>query len=205
MITRTAIFFPLVLTAAMAFITFWIYQTVDEDSQKIDGSNRHDPDYMMNNFVTTQMDESGKLRYILAANEMIHYPDDDSTVLQRPRFTQFTTGKPYTKIEGLRANVSSDGEEIEVLDNVVVIRQAFKEKGEMQMLTDKLIIYPNKDLAKTDAPVVITQAPKTVIHATGMIYDKKKQTVQLFKRVKAYYEKPKIKTASNKKRKIIIN
>ncbi len=205
MITRTAIFFPLVLTAAMAFITFWIYQTVDEDSQKIDGSNRHDPDYMMNNFVTTQMDESGKLRYILAANEMIHYPDDDSTVLQRPRFTQFTTGKPYTKIEGLRANVSSDGEEIEVLDNVVVIRQAFKEKGEMQMLTDKLIIYPNKDLAKTDAPVVITQAPKTVIHATGMIYDKKKQTVQLFKRVKAHYEKPKIKTASNKKRKIIIN
>ncbi len=199
MLTRTAILFPLVLTAAMAFITFWIYQTVNEDSNKIDGSNRHDPDYTMNNFVTTQMDEAGKLRYILAANEMVHYPDDDSTLLQHPKFTQFIADRPYTKIEGLRANVSSDGEEIEVLDDVVVTRPAFKGKGEMQVLTDKLVIYPNQDLAKTDAPVVITQAPKTVIHATGMIYNKKKETVQLFKRVKAYYEQPKLKVTAGKK------
>jgi lipopolysaccharide export system protein LptC len=43
---------------------------------------------------------------------------------------------------------------------------------------------------KTDSPVVITQAPKTVIHATGMVFDKKKQTLTLNKRVKAHYERP---------------
>lgn len=185
----------MILAGLMALFTFWIYQTVEEQASSVDGSNRHDPDYTMDNFVTTQTDASGKLRYVLAAAKMVHYPDDDTTVLEQPKFTQYATDKPYTKIEGQRANVSPDGEEIEIFDDVVVIREAFGEKGEMQVLTDKLTIFPNQDLAKTDRPVVIKQAPKTVIHATGMIYDKKKKTMQLFKRVNAHYEKPK-----NKKR-----
>jgi lipopolysaccharide export system protein LptC len=190
MLGRSTILFPLILAIALAIITFWINLTVEQQGPKIDGSNRHDPDYTMNNFVTTQTDITGKLRYILAAAEMVHYPDDDSTVLQRPRFTQYTADKPYTQIEGLRAYVSSDGEEIELVDNVKVVRQAFEGKGEMQVLTEKLIILPQQDLVKTNSPVVITQAPKTVIHATGMVYDKKKQTLTLNKRVKAHYERP---------------
>lgn len=177
----------------MALFTFWISQTVDEQGPRIDGSDRHDPDYIMDDFVTTQTDEMGNLRYVLAAAKMTHFPDDDTTELAQPKFTQYSTDKPYTKIKGQRANVSPDGEEIEILDDVVVIREAFGEKGEMQVLTDKLTVFPNQDLAKTDRPVLIKQAPKTVIRATGMVYDKKKKTMQLFKRVNAHYEKPKIK------------
>lgn len=193
MLNRTAIFFPLVLAGLLALLTFWIYQTVEEQGSKTDGSNRHDPDYMMNNFVTTQTDIEGKLSYILAAAKMTHYPDDDTTELELPKFTQYTTNKPYTKIEGQRANVSPGGEEIEILDDVVVIREAFADKSEMHVLTDRLTIFPNEGLAKTARPVVIKQAPKTVIHATGMIYDKKKKTMRLLKRVNAHYEKPKRK------------
>lgn len=188
--TRSAIFFPLVLAILLAVVTFWINLTVEEQGPKIDGSNRHDPDYTMSNFVTTQTDTTGKLRYVLAAAEMLHYPDDDSTVLQRPRYTQFTINKPYTQIEALRGYVSSNGEEIELVDNVKVVRQAFEGKGEMQVLTEKLVIFPNQELAKTDSAVLIKQAPKTVIRAKGMVFDKKNQTLKLFNRVKAHYERP---------------
>ena len=190
MLTRSALFFPLVLALLLALVTFWINLTVEQQGPKIDGSDRHDPDYTMNYFVNTQTDASGKLRYVLAATEMVHYPDDGSTVLQRPRFTQYTIDKPYTQIEGLRGYVSSNGEQVELVDNVKVTRQAFDGKGEMQISTEKLLILPDQDIAKTDAPVVITQAPKTVIHATGMVYDKKHQTVQLLNRVKVHYEPP---------------
>ncbi len=190
MLGRPTIFFPLGLVILLALITFWINLAVEQQGPKIDGSNRHDPDYTMNNFVNTQTDETGKLRYVLAATEMVHYPDDDSTVLQRPRFTQYTTNKPYTQIESLRGYVSSNGEEVELVDNVKVVRQAFEGKGEMQVLTEKLIILPDQDLVKTDSPVVIKQAPKTVITATGMIYDKKTQTVKLLHKVKVHYERP---------------
>ncbi len=190
MLTRSNLFFPLVLAIFMAVITFWINLTVEQQGPKIDGSNRHDPDYTMNNFVTTQTDVLGKLRYVLAATEMLHYPDDDSTVLQRPRYTQYTTNKPYTQIEALRGYVSSNGEEIELVDNVKVVRQAFEGKGEMQVLTEKLVILPDQELATTNSAVLITQAPKTVIRAKGMVYDKKNQTVKLFNRVKVHYERP---------------
>ncbi len=201
MFTRTAIFFPMLLAGLLAIITFWINVAVEQQGPKIDGSNRHDPDYTMNNFVTTQTDITGKLRYVLAATEMLHYPDDDSTVLQRPRFTQYTTDKPYTQIEGLRGYISTDGEEIELVDNVKIVRQAFEGKGEMQLRTEKLIILPNQDLAKTNSPVVITQAPKTVIHGTGMIFDKKNQTMKLLSRVKVHYERPALVAAKPAKTK----
>jgi len=190
MISRSALFFPIVLATMLALLTFWISQTVEQQGPKLDGSNRHDPDYTMHNFVTTQTDAQGQLRYILAATEMLHYPDDDSTVLQRPRFTQYTVNKPYTQIEGLRGYISSNGEEVELVDNVKVVRQAFEGKGEMQVLTEKLWIFPKQDLVKTNAPVTIKQAPKTVITAVGMVYDKKAQTVSLLDRVKVHYERP---------------
>lgn len=190
MISRSALFFPIVLATMLALLTFWISQTVEQQGPKLDGSNRHDPDYTMHNFVTTQTDAQGQLRYILAATEMLHYPDDDSTVLQRPRFAQYTVNKPYTQIEGLRGYISSNGEEVELVDNVKVVRQAFEGKGEMQVLTEKLWIFPKQDLVKTNAPVTIKQAPKTVITAVGMVYDKKAQTVSLLDRVKVHYERP---------------
>ncbi len=182
--------FPLALLIFLALLTFWINRTVQAPEPKLDGSSRHDPDYVMSNFVTTQTYPNGNLRYKLAATEMRHFPDDDSTELYRPRYTQFAVGKPYTQAEGQRGYVSTDGEEVELVDHVKVTRQAFAGKGEMTVETDYLKIRPNDERVTTQSPVVIRQAPKTVIYATGMVYDKKAQTVTLLKRVRAHYEKP---------------
>ena len=190
MYARPTILFPLALLALLALLTLWIERTVQAPEAKLDGSNRHDPDYILNNFVTSNTDINGNLRYMLAAVEMHHYPYDDSTELKRPRFTQYTTDKPYTQIEGQRGLVSSNGEIVQFMDNVKVVRQAFEDRGEMTVLTEYLNIEPKKDLVTTDRPVVITQAPKTVIHGTGMIFDKKQRTLQLLKNVRVHYERP---------------
>lgn len=188
--TRAAITFPLALLILLALLTFWINRTVQPPLPKLDGSSRHDPDYIMSNFVTTQTDVNGDLRYKLAAVEMRHFPDDDTTELQRPRYTQFAVGKPYTEVHGSRGFVSSDGEEVQLFDNVIVTRQAFADKGEMTVETDYLNIRPNEELVTTDRPVIIRQAPKTVIYATGMVYEKKQKTMTLLHKVRAHYERP---------------
>ena len=195
---RSAFIFPLVLLSLMALLTFWISRVVQPSTARIDGSSRHDPDYIVNNFVTTQTDINGDLRYKLAAVEMKHFPDDDSTILQRPRYTQFAVDKPYTQVEGLRGFVSSNGEQVEVVDNVRVIRQAFEGKGELTVDSDYLKIFPNDEVVQTPSPVVIRQAPKTVIHATGMVYDKKTRTITLLHKVKAHYEKPVLQSQRTK-------
>lgn len=196
MYARPSILFPIVLLAMLAMLTFWIDYAVQAPEAKIDGSSRHDPDYILNNFTTTRTDENGELRYRLTALEMRHYPDDDTTELEKPQFERYETDKPFTTIEGNKGFVSADAETVEFIDDVKVVRQAFNGKGEMVVLTDKLDVMPNEEMAKTDRPVVITQEPKTVIHATGMIYDKKNQTVQLLSRVKAHYEKPNVDPAT---------
>lgn len=198
--TRAAITFPLALLVFLALVTFWINRAVQPPLPKLDGSSRHDPDYIMSNFVTTQTDVNGALRYKLAAIEMRHFPDDDSTELKRPRYTQFSLDKPYTEVQGLRGYVSSDGEEVKLFDNVKVTRQASAEKGEMTVETDYLHIRPNEELVTTDRPVIIRQAPKTVIYATGMVYEKKRKTLTLLHRVRAHYEKP-LSAANAKKSK----
>lgn len=187
---RTTILFPLILMGFMALITFWINKAVEQQGPRIDGSERHSPDYTMENFVTKQTDEDGNLNHVLDAVKMTHYPDDDSTVLEKPKFTQYAEDKPYTKIDGDHGNVSSDGEEIEIIDNVVIVREAYDDKGEMRVLTDQIMLFIDLELAKTDRPVTILQAPETIIHGTGMIYDKNAQTFKLLHKVKAHYERP---------------
>lgn len=187
---KSTIVFPLILLSMLALLTFWINQSVQTPAAKLDGSSRHDADYIVSNFVTTQTDVAGNLRYKLAAVEMKHFPDDDSTLLQRPRYTQFAIGKPYTQVEGLRGEVSSDGELVEIFDKVKVTRQAFEEKGEMTLETDYLNVRPNDEIVRTPNNVVIRQAPNTVIYATGMLYEKKKRTITLLNKVRAHYEKP---------------
>ncbi|MEO6118681.1 MAG: LPS export ABC transporter periplasmic protein LptC [Methylotenera sp.] len=195
---RSAIVFPLILLSLLALLTFWINNTVQPTLPKIDGSSRHDPDYIMSNFVTTQTDINGGLQYKLAAVEMKHFPDDDSTNLLQARYTQFTLGKPYTQVEGLHGYVSSNGENIKLVNNVKITRQAFAGKGEMTVETELLNIRPNEDLVHTESPVVIRQAPKTVIYATGMIYEKKKNTVTLLHKVRAHYERPSARPKTKK-------
>ena len=52
------------------------------------GSARHDPDFIVDNFSATRMNPDGSERHSLAKGiEMMHYPDDNSTHIEAPRFT----------------------------------------------------------------------------------------------------------------------
>jgi lipopolysaccharide export system protein LptC len=187
---RHTIIFPLVVLVLLAAITLWIDRTVQAPVHKANGSKRHDPDYIVNNFVTSKTDVNGAIQYVLAATEMKHYPDDDSTHLERPRLTQYAAEKPYTQIESQQGLVSSNGDIVQFIGNVKVVRQPTADKPEMTMRTQYLKVVPDTEVATTDRPVVITEGPKSVVHAVGMVYDKKKRTIQLLNRVRAHYEQP---------------
>lgn len=181
---------PLLLVLILALLTFWINQNVQENALLRIGHNRHDPDYVVHNFVSSQTDAQGNMKFVLAAVELKHFPDADTSELQRPRFTQFGQNKPYTQMHSSRGYVSPDAEVIEMVDNVRVIRQATATKGEMELQTDKMTIEPDKEVASTQSEVTILQKPGTVVKAKGMIFDKNSNTIQLFNRVRVHYERP---------------
>lgn len=186
----TTILFPLLILSVIALLTYWINVSVQPVQSKSDGASRHDPDYIVSNFISTQTDTFGALRYKLQSAEMKHFPDDDSTLLRKPIYTQYIKDKSYLQVEGTIGDVSGNGNDIKLYKNVKVTRAPYGEKQEMTLETDYLNILPNEDLVLTQRPVVIRQAPNTVVHANGMVYEKQKLTVTLLNKVRAHYEKP---------------
>jgi len=197
MINRFSVFFPIFFAAILAFISYWVQISVENESEKRGNKLSNSPDYFLTNFKTTQTDSDGSIRFILSASEMTHFAQDDTTRLKKPLFIRYKNNAPSSQIEGGVGLVSIDGEEVQIIDNVKVARLETETKPKMELFTDQLTVLPNKDQAFTKRPVRITQAPKTVVNAIGMRYDKKNGVMKLLEKVRVHYEKPIKKTNLN--------
>ena len=190
MINRFSVLFPIFFAAILAFISYWVQISVENESEKRGNKLSNSPDYFLTNFKTTQTESDGSIRFILSANEMTHFGQDDTTRLKKPLFIRYKNNVPSSKIEGGVGLVSTDGEEVQIIDNVKVARLETETKPKMELFTDQLTVLPNKDQAFTKRPVRITQDPKTVVNAIGMRYDKKNGIMTLLEKVRVHYEKP---------------
>lgn len=179
---------PLVLLVLLAVLTFWLNQSVKAPSPAQDEGLGRVPDYMMENFSATRMDLDGVTRHVLSAKKMLHYPDDDTTDLEQPRFINTQPGKPALQVDADQAKMSSNGEDIYLTGNVKVLRMAGKGRGETTMNTSFLHIVPDDDIAKTDKPVVITEA-NAVIKAVGMEISNRTQVTRLLSQVRVVHDK----------------
>ena len=197
MINRFSVLFPIFFAAILAFISYWVQISVENESEKRGNKLSNSPDYFLTNFKTTQTESDGSIRFILSANEMTHFGQDDTTRLKKPLLIRYKNNAPSSQIEGGVGLVSSDGEEVQIIDNVKVARLETETKPKMELFTDQLTVLPNKDQAFTKRPVRITQDPKTVVNAIGMRYDKKNGVMTLLEKVRVHYEKPIKKTSLN--------
>lgn len=194
MINRLSVLFPIFFAAILAFISYWVQVSVENEGEKRGNKLSNSPDYFLTNFKTTQTETDGSVRFILSANEMTHYVKDDTTRLKKPLFIKYKNNTPSSQIESAVGLISTDGEEVQMIDNVKVARLETETKPKMELFTDQLTILPGKDQAFTKRPVRITQDPKTIVNAIGMKYDKKNGIITLLDKVRVHYEKPLKKT-----------
>ncbi len=167
--------------------TYWLSQQVLPLAPVPDYKARHDPDYIINNFSATTFAESGAPRFLLTAQEMKHYPDDDTTHLAEPRLTTPYQDKPPVHISADRGEVSHNGEEVFLRDDVHILRDPSGKDGGMQISTSYLHVVPDAETADTDRAVSITEA-HGVTTAVGMKLDSKARVLKLLSRVRSQYE-----------------
>ena len=189
MISRLFSRLPLVLFALLAAsLIFWLNQSVRAPSPVQEGDLRRAPDYMLENFSSVRMDHDSVTRHVLFAKRMLHYPDDDTTDLEQPRFINTEPGKPAMQVDADQAKMSGGGEDIYLMGNVKVLRSGVKGRGESTMTTSFLHLIPDDGIAKTDKPVVITEA-NAVINAVGMEASSRTQLTHLLSQVKVVHKK----------------
>jgi lipopolysaccharide export system protein LptC len=157
--------FPIAVISLLAAGTFWLNRATQVAGEGHDGKQRHDPDYVVENFTIRRFDDTGRLQHFLVGEKMLHYPDDDSTEVINPKLTYFRT--PPVHVTSDRAWLDKDGKHVKLDGNVRVIREAFKDSPPTEIDTSVLYAIPDDSFAHTDAPVVITQG-QSVMHGNGM-------------------------------------
>jgi lipopolysaccharide export system protein LptC len=182
--------FPLFLVALLAALSFWLERIVQVPSAARDGSTRHDPDYIVENFVAVSMGPDGRPLHQIEAKRMLHYPDDDSTRLESPRLLQFDGERLAMSIVAQTAQVSSEGKTVDLHDDVKAVRSATGNRSELVLTTDYLHVVPDDDFAQTERPVTIADA-NTKVTGVGLELDNKARTVKLMSNVRGTYVPPK--------------
>jgi lipopolysaccharide export system protein LptC len=175
---------------ALLGATYWLSQQVLPLPPAPDYKARHDPDVIISNFSAVALDKLGAPHYLLTAQQMQHYPDDDSTYLTQPNLTSPYRDRPPVHISADRGEVSHSGDEITLMDNVKIVRDAAANLGEMTVTTSRLHVVPDEETADTDRLVTITGNRSTTT-ARGMTLDSNARVLKLLAQVRTEYEPPK--------------
>ncbi|MBI4196051.1 MAG: LPS export ABC transporter periplasmic protein LptC [Betaproteobacteria bacterium] len=187
---RFTAWFPLLLLSALAALTFWLDRFVQPPAAGRAAVARHDPDYIVEGLSAVRMAPDGRIKHTLFAEKMVHYPDDDSTHLQSPKFVSYAAVPAPVTITSREALISSEGENIYFRDDVLVRRAAYTDKSELVMRTSYLHVIPDDNIARTDRAVTLTDA-NTVVNAVGLELNSETQVLKLLSRVKGTYHDPK--------------
>ena len=169
--------FPLLLMAALALLTLWLDYQVRVEGGDHPSLRRHDPDYLINNLTTTTYNREGHADTTLAAAEMQHYPDDDSTDLTAPRFVQSKPEQPRFTVLADRGKISREGDELFLYDHVVLLRDADAREPAAKMTTSFLHVLRDKSLVLTDREVLFEQEGRWL---TGRGMEYRTDTRELF-------------------------
>jgi lipopolysaccharide export system protein LptC len=171
---------PLAVLALLVGLTLWLNQLVQAPVARADGSLRHDPDLMVENFNARKLGEDGQVLYTLAAKKMVHYPDDDSALLETLTLEAFEPQQPKMTVTADHGRLEQGGDRVWIEGNVVVVRAADdKDKvGPMRLTTDNMLILPDAGIARTSS-VVHLQSPTETAVAQGLELDNKARTLKL--------------------------
>ncbi len=184
---RVSSLFPLLLLLALAAASFWLERAVQAPDYDKTGKLRHDPDFIAEDFGITKMGADGKPEYSLSAARMLHYPDDESTDIVAPRLVQRHDDAAPIVIRADRGLISRNGEQASFFGNVVVVREASAQRSELRMQTEYLQIDPDRDLASTNRPVIITEG-RSRLAGVGMEFNNKTRQFTLLSQVRGTFD-----------------
>ena len=183
---RPTSWLPLAALALLVGLTVWLNQLVQAPTARADGSLRHDPDLIVESFNAKKLGEDGRVLYTLAAKKMVHYPDDDSALLESVTLEAFEPKQPRMTLTADHGRREQKGERVWVEGNVVITRDGDAKNESARLMTDKLLVLPDDGIARTRSEVRMESASSHAV-AAGLELDNRARTLKL-DRVRATYK-----------------
>lgn len=175
---RPTSWLPLAVLALLVGLTLWLNALVQAPGARPDGSLRHDPDLMVENFNARKLDPKGEVLYTLAARKMVHYPDDDSALLESVTVEAFEPRQPKLTATADHGRLEQGGDRVLIEGNVVVVREADAKNEQTRLTTERLLVLPDEGIARTSAEVTLESASAHA-QGRGMELDNRARTLKL--------------------------
>ena len=166
---RSHSLFPLLVLTLLAGVSVWLERVTQQEPVTKTDKTRHEADFSAERITLHRFDPTGKVQYILVADSMLHYADDESSELKNPRLNYLNRPEPVW-VESRFASVNKDGTTVVLTDEVLVRRAAHAGKPESTLRTEQMTVWPEDEKMRADKPVTLTQG-QTVINAERMESD----------------------------------
>lgn len=173
----SSIGFPLAIFLVLTGLSLWLRQVIEAPDGQRDGKGRHDPDYIIHGFKLIQLTPAGQPQYVLRAQRLTHYPDDDATDIVQPAlvYAPVKAGAPGMTMHAQAAALSADARRVDLRGDVRVERAATGGRGPLQVRTEAMTVFPDEERARSDMLVTITEGASHLTGA-GMELDRRAQT-----------------------------
>jgi len=162
----------------------WLLHKISPGKSRTTRELLHQPDYYMENFRTSNMEEDGTLKNRLRAEQMTHYPDDNTTELIRPMLEIPRADEQPINIVADKGWVTADNEVILLTGNVNLWQNDATGNKSLEIITSDVRILVNQDYAETDKPSTFI-GKGTTVKGTGVKAYLKEGRLQLLHKVHA--------------------
>jgi lipopolysaccharide export system protein LptC len=179
---------PIAVLMSLLALTFWLNQFVQSPGTRADGSARHDPDLIVENFTAKALGASGEVQYTVRAAKMSHFPDDDSSLLEAVVFTALHANLPPIVAVAPRGRLVAGADEVIMDGGVVVTSEKTETHQPLKLSTPALNIFPDKNLARSTEGVRL-DSPTGQLTANKMELNSLSRELVL-ERVRATYQQP---------------
>lgn len=174
----------------LAAVSFWALEVaLRGGEEKRPQTARTDPDYFIEDFSYTRLAPNGKAQYLITGKRLVHYPTDDSSIIERPTVRSFSAKSSPMTLRAQRAKITKQQRELHLYDDVRLERPQTRGADSLVVESDYMLALPDEDLVKTDRPVVI-RVGESRLTGTGMVADNAKHQLNLQSKVTGFYESP---------------
>jgi lipopolysaccharide export system protein LptC len=175
------------VTALAGVASFWLWRQLDNDGTPDRLHPRHEPDYYLVEMVRRTMNREGGLQNVLTAEQVYHYPDNDTTELAHPHMEIYNGGENPWQVVADRGVVKADNEVIVLHGRVEIWRVDSDGLREFEILTSELRVFPKVLYAETDNTATI-KGPSTVTKTRGFRANFEHNRLELLQQVRSRYE-----------------
>lgn len=174
--------------ATVALLSWWLAEYSGLIEIQKAPTTATNPDYFSKGYTKWEMDEAGKLKTKLIAQEMTHYVDYWATRTKYPVMHFINEKSPPWIVAAETGLLSNDGKKLQLNGKVTVNRAQAEGVRQLIINTSNVLVNPETSYAETAAWAELISPPNTTTGIGMKMTFKEPVHLELLSKVKGQYE-----------------